>query len=348
MPLIDAHTHVWPKYAELAVRVMDACGVDCCVTLEWHDGFGDTLCKHLAHFAKWPRRFIVFGNVDWSRVNEPDFGEAAAAQLRADVAAGMQGLKIYKALGLEYRRADGSFWRINDPEFEPIWAEAGRLGIPIVMHTADPSAFWQPVNEANFWNGVLFGEYAWWSYYRKGLPSRDELLGERNDVIARHPKTIFICPHVGSQSENLDQAADDLDRLPNLYYDISARIPEMACSRRRARHAREFLCAYADRVLFGTDIIYDDTNVPTGMQAQCLYQPGAFPLQGEDPYAAYVRTTAVFLQVHLDFLTSRRVFKSPPFCRSRRPYAIYGLGLPSKIREALLWKNTSRLIQGVL
>ena len=33
-------------------------------------------------------------------------------------------------------------------------------------------------------------------------------------------------------------------------------------------------------MLFGTDIIYDDMNVPTGMQAQCLYQPGEIPLGG--------------------------------------------------------------------
>ena len=71
---------------------------------------------------------------------------------------------------------------------------------------------------------------------------------------------------------------DDLDALPNLYYDISARIPLMGMSDRRAEHSRRFLSEYADRIFFGTDSIYDDTNVPTGVQAQCLFQPYEIPL----------------------------------------------------------------------
>ncbi|MBP1636723.1 MAG: hypothetical protein H6Q10_3297, partial [Acidobacteria bacterium] len=114
MRVVDAHTHVFPEYVELAVRVMDRCGIERAVTLEWHDGFGETLAAHLAVFARYPGRFTVFGNVDFRRINEPGFGEAAAERIERDVAAGMRGLKIYKALGLEYRHPDGSFWRVDD------------------------------------------------------------------------------------------------------------------------------------------------------------------------------------------------------------------------------------------
>ncbi len=116
--IIDAHTHVFPEYADLAVRVMDRCGVERSVTLEWHDGFGETLSCHLAAFGRYPGRFTVFGNVDFARINETGFGAAAAGQLERDVAAGMRGLKIYKALGLEYRHPDGSFWRVDDERLD--------------------------------------------------------------------------------------------------------------------------------------------------------------------------------------------------------------------------------------
>jgi predicted TIM-barrel fold metal-dependent hydrolase len=344
MRIIDAHTHVFPQYADLAVRAMDRAGVERCVTLAWHDGFDAGLREQLAVFNRYPGRFIVFGNVDFSRINEPGFGGMAAAQMARDVAAGMRGIKVYKALGLEYRHPDGTFWRIDDARLDPIWAAAGALGIPVLIHTADPPYFWQPVDERNFWNGVLYGEYAWWSYYRKGYPGRDELLAERNAVIARHPGTIFIAPHVGSNAEFLDAAADDLDAFPNLYYDLSARVPIMGLPGRRAARSRAFLLQYADRVLFGTDSIFDDTNVPTGMQAQCLYQPYEIPLDGADPEERYIATTADFIQSHLDFLRTDRVQHNPPFKRTTQGYAIQGLALPEDACERVLWGNAARLL----
>ena len=344
MKVIDAHTHVFPQYAQLAAEVMDRCGVTCSVTAEWHDGFGATLKEHLKLFDAHPGRFIVFGNVDWRRINQPDFGVKAAKQMVEDVDAGMRGLKVYKALGLTYRHADDALWRVNDEALDPIWAKAGELGIPVLIHTADPSFFWMPSDERNFWNGVLYGEYEWWTYYRKDYPPREVLIAERNDVIARHPQTTFLCPHVGSNADALDKAADDLDALPNLYYDISARIPILGLNQRRAAHARRFLTEYADRVLFGTDMIYDDTNVPTGLQAQCLYQPGELPLAGEDPEEKYVRTSITFLESHINFLTTDEVQTDPPFRRLKRGFSIRGLKLDEATLEKILHENAERLI----
>ena len=213
----------------------------------------------------------------------------------------------------------------------------------MLIHTADPPAFWQPVDSQNFWNGVLYGEYAWWSYYRKGYPSREELLAERNAVIRRHPRTLFIAPHMGSNASCLDAAADDLDALPNLYYDLSARVPILGLPGRAAR-TRELLLQYQDRILFGTDSIFDDTNVPTGMQAQCLYQPYEIPLDGADPEVRYIETTAAFIQSHLDFLRTDRVQDNPPFKRTTAGYSIQGLALPEAVCEKLLWRNAARLL----
>jgi predicted TIM-barrel fold metal-dependent hydrolase len=344
MKIIDAHTHIFPQYIDLAVQVMDRCGIDQTVTLAWHDGFGESLKGLLKVFNRYPGRFIVFGNVDFRRINEPSFARDATEQMERDVEAGMRGLKVYKALGLDYKHEDGSFWRINDPRLDPIWSKAGELGIPIIMHTADPCQFWQPVNTLNFWDGVLYGEYAWWTYYRSGYPSFDELVGERNGVILRHPKTIFIAPHIGSRSESLDYAAEDLEALPNLYYDISARIPIMGLPGRRSRHAREFLIEFQDRILFGTDLIYDDTNVPTGLQAQCLYQPYEIPLGDADPKERYVETSVEFVNSHLEFLQTDHIQEHPPFKRCKKRFSIVGLNLPIEINEKILYHNAKRLI----
>ncbi len=344
MKIIDAHTHIFPQYADLAVRAMDCCGIERAITLEWHDGFGQTLADHLTVFRRYPKRFTVFGNIDFSRINSSDFSSRAAEEMERGVETGMRGVKVYKALGLEYRHPDGSFWRVDDERLDPIWAKAGELGIPVLIHTADPTYFWQPVNQRNFWNGVLYGEYAWWSYYRKGFPSRDELLSERNNIIARHPGTTFICPHVGSNSESLDTAADDLDLFPNLHYDISARVPIMGLPGRHRNRSREFLLEYQDRILFGTDVIFDDINVPTGMQAQCLFQPYEIPIEGASAEEKYVETTAAFVKSHVDFLLTAEVQHNPPFKRSTAGFSIEGLALPPDASEKILWQNAARLI----
>jgi len=344
MKIVDAHTHVFPQYADLAVRVMDQVGISCSVTLEWHDGFGATLQEHLKTFNRYPGRFVVFGNVDFRRINESNFAREAAQQMEKDVESGMRGLKVYKALGLEYRHPDGTFWRVNDERLDPIWEKAGELGIPVLIHTADPGGFWQPLNRLNFWNAVVYGEYAWWGYYRKDYPCKETLLGERNDMIQRHPKTVFICPHVGSRADCPDLAADDLAALPNLYYDISARMPLLGMSDRRAEHARTLLIEYADRILFGSDSIYDDTNVPAGVQAQCLLQPYEIPLEGADPRERYVETSVEFLRSNLDFLLTDTIQTDPPFKRNRSGFSIRGLGLPKEVCEKLLYKNIEKIL----
>ncbi len=256
----------------------------------------------------------------------------------------MRGLKVFKALGLEYRRGTGEFWHIDDPALDPIWAKAGELGIPVLIHTADPADFWQPVDGDHFWNGVLYGEYAWWSYYGKDCPSHEELIADRNRMIASHPNTIFICPHMGSNSDHLLSAAKDLDTLPNMYYDLSARIPTLGLSKERAKRSREFLIKYQDRVLFGTDSIYDNINVPTGIQAQCLHQPGVYPLGEVDPVSKYIETTVEFFESHIDFLTTNEVQSNPPFKRNRKGFSITGLKLPTEVCENILYENVSRLI----
>ena len=344
MRIVDAHAHVGAAYAALAVRAMDRSGIAHAITHEWHDGFGATLREHIRVFGQYPGRFTVFGNVDWSRINEPGFGALAAAGIRRDADAGMRGIKVFKALGLGYRHPDGSFWRVNDERLDPIWAAAGALGLPIMLHVADPPEFWQPVDASNGWNAVLHGEYAWWTYYRGGYPSLEELLAERNEVIARHPGTTFICPHVGGNAHNLDQAADDLERLPNLHYDIAARIPELGVPGRRRDHARQFVIDYQDRVLFGTDVIFDATNVPTGMQAQSLYQPWEIPLDGEDAEERYVATTVAFVESHVSFLATDEIQVDPPFRRTDAGYAIQGLQLPAAVLEKLCWRNAEHLV----
>ena len=90
-----------------------------------------------------------------------------------------------------------------------------------------------------------------WHFYGQDYPSFIELIESQLCVVERHPKTTFISAHVLSYSEHLRYVAQQLEKYPNLYVDISARIGELG---RQPYTSRWFLTKYADRIVFGTDI----------------------------------------------------------------------------------------------
>ena len=197
-----------------------------------------------------PGRFVVFTQVDWSKADEPGFGTRAAATLRQAVARGARGLKVLKALGLYHRDRKGKLLAVDDPRFDPIWAECGRLQIPVAIHTGDPEAFFHPADRHNERLEELWMNPDW-SFHGKDNPDLPSLLAARDRVIARHPAHHLRRPARGR-----------LAREPGLRLGAAAAVtptptsssgparPSWAGSRRRTR--RLFL-EFPDRILFGTD-----------------------------------------------------------------------------------------------
>lgn len=341
--IIDAHTHIPPEWAESALRVMDRAGVEACVTLGWQDAFGERLDRMLEVFARWPGRFGQLVNIDWREVDSPDFGRRAADELERGVERGARGLKIFKNLGLEVRTADGNLLRVDDRRLDPVFERAGSLNVPVLIHVADPPAFWEPLNSRNFWSGVLDGAYAEWSYYRKGLPSREELLGERDTLFERHRDTLFVAPHMASMADDPLSLGEKLDSHPNMYVDISARLPAMVRSESRRAAWRDFFLKRADRILFGTDLIYDDESVATGIQSQSFQRPGDLDLGGLAPEETYEQTSVEFVDCHTRFLLWERPQPRSPFRRQTGHFNLPGLGLPEGTVRRITWGNPARV-----
>ena len=148
---IDVHSHQF-RMAEqdlsTLIRDMDKLNEGIMVNLS--GGSGDGLKAMLKNANNnYPNRFAIFANVDFSGVGESNWGQNAAAQLEADVKAGAKGLKIYKSLGLRHKDTNGKRIAIDDSRLDPIWAKCGELGIPVLIHAADPKSFWEPMNSNN-------------------------------------------------------------------------------------------------------------------------------------------------------------------------------------------------------
>lgn len=213
-------------------------------------GWGEKLQQVLDRTVKlYPDRFLVFTQMDWSKINDPNFSAEMVAQLDDAVKRGARGLKVLKDWGLGVRDASGKLVPIDDPRMDPVWEECGRLGIPVAIHSTDPEAFFTPTDAKNERYEELMHNPSW-SFYGSDFPSKTALLDQRNHVIAKHPRTIFIALHVANWPENLDVVSDWLRKYPNMYVEFGAREAELG---REPRRAAQFFNEFQDRILFGTD-----------------------------------------------------------------------------------------------
>ena len=264
-PVVDVHTHfrIRLRHDEAALKsfleVMDRNQIALCCSLDGTLGSG--LEEHQRYlWETYRHRFLIFANIDFQgnappdrfdlwACNQPDFAHRTTIELRRAKELGVSGLKVFKQLGLGYRNADGSWLSIDDERLDPIWKTCGELGLPVLMHTADPSAFFEPIDFNNERYEEL-SRHPDWAFPADRFPSRRSLHEARNRIIQRHPQTTFIAAHLGNDGENLSQTSQWLDELPNLYVEFASRISELG---RQPRQARRFLEKYSDRILFGTD-----------------------------------------------------------------------------------------------
>ncbi|HKS76908.1 MAG TPA: amidohydrolase family protein, partial [Terriglobales bacterium] len=148
--VIDVHNHVNDAARidehmppKRVIEVMNSTNVRTIVILTGM--WGDQLQHVIDEMVKpYPGRFMVFTQLDWSKLDDPNFGNEMVAQIRDSVARGARGLKFLKDLGLGVRTKDGKLLAIDDPRLDPVWEECGRLGIPVFIHTGDPEAFFHP------------------------------------------------------------------------------------------------------------------------------------------------------------------------------------------------------------
>jgi predicted TIM-barrel fold metal-dependent hydrolase len=305
-PAIDYHNHLDAQDPREVLRTMDGCGVERIVNITMYTG--DQALGIMDKFHSADRdRFATFGWMDWSDVQTTGFFKRSVERLERLVAHGACGMKIWKDLGTKVLDRDGSLLRIDDQRLDPLYEKAAELGVPIMYHIADPDAFFLPIEAQNERYEEL-AAHPEWSYYRSHY-GKEELLAQRDRVIARHPKTTFVGAHVAEHPEDLAYVSRLLDKNPNLHVDIGARSAELG---RQPYTAREFFLKYADRILFGTDLI-PDVNM---------------------------------YRLHYRFLETRdEYFEYPSHASRQGRWNIYGLFLPDDVLRKVYRENAVRLLR---
>lgn len=258
VPAVDVHNHLgrWltPQQqwmvadVDALVAAMDDLGLAAVVNLDGR--WGDELEENLDRYdRRHPSRFATFCQLDWSLLARDGSSAPLVAQLERAAAVGAVGLKVWKDLGLSVRDRRGGLVAVDDARLSDVWSTAGRLGLPVLIHTADPMAFWRPLDRHNERFEELARHPSW--HHRPGRgPTHGELVSALESVLAAHRGTTFIGAHLASCAEDLARVGRMLDAHPNLVVDLAAREAELG---RQPRAARAFLVRYVDRALWGTD-----------------------------------------------------------------------------------------------
>lgn len=315
-PFIDVHSHQWNLTKDRIAKIeqeMDELNMAIMVNLSGR-GFdreaGDIGSQeYLASMARRIEgeaagRIALFTNVSFKEIGEAGWSEGAVRQLEEDVENGAVGLKIYKSLGMRINDTAGNRVAIDDPRIDPVWARCGELGIPVLIHSADPRSFWDDYDEKN---------ERWLEL--KLRPGRkrsatdpapwEEIIAEQHRVFEKHPGTTFINAHMGWMANDLGALAEHLDKYPNVNVGIGAVIAELG---RQPRFAKAFFEKYQDRILFAKDA-YNPEEFYTYFRV----------LETEDEYFPYYKKYHAF-------------------------WRMYGLGLPDEVLKKVYYKNALRVI----
>lgn len=308
-PFIDVHGHQYRMANQdltPVILAMDILNMKIMVNLSGRSG--DDLKKSVQNIKdNYSNRFVVFANIDFDGIGVAGWIEKTLSQLEEDVASGARGLKIYKSLGLRYTDKAGKRVAVDDVRLYPIWAKCGELGIPVLIHTADPKPFWDEFDGDNErWLELKLRPR------RKRGPDNpvpwEQLMDEQHNMFRKNPNTTFINAHMGWLANDLGKLGELLDDIPNMNVGIGAIIAELG---RQPREAKAFFIKYQDRILFGKD----------------SWKPEEFPtyfrvLESDDEYFPYHKKYHAF-------------------------WAMYGLDLPDDVLKKVYYKNALRIVPGL-
>jgi len=308
-PFIDVHGHQYRMPNQdltPVIAAMDSLNMGIMVNLSGRSG--DNLIKSVSNIASnFPNRFVVFANINFEGAGAEGWTQQMVNQLEQDVKNGARGLKVYKSLGLRNKDAKGNRLAIDDPNLDAIWAKCGELGIPVLIHSADPKPFWDEFDGDN---------ERWLELKTHPRRKRDannpapweQIMDEQYNMFKKHPNTTFISAHMSWLANDLGKLGDLLDQMPNMNVGIGAIIAELG---RQPRFAKAFLTKYQDRVLFGKD----------------SWKPEEFPtyfrvLESDDEYFPYHKKYHAF-------------------------WPMYGLDLSDEVLKKVYYKNALRIVPGL-
>jgi predicted TIM-barrel fold metal-dependent hydrolase len=321
------HQHIGPDTLADAVRFAQAQGIYGIVNLSGgHVGGG--LEAQLAAASRFPG-VVTFMNLDWEGCCDAAWLQREQDALVQGQKLGARGVKVFKSLGLYLRDGDGRI-PVDSPKLDAIWELCGSLGLPVAIHVGDPKAFFEPLSPSNERWEELQSAPDWSFADRQRFPAWEVLFQEFVHLVEKHPRTKFIGVHFGNDPEDPAEVGRLLTRLPNLYVDTAARVPELG---RRSEATKATLLAHPTRILFGTDLQWVSRGP---IKAVVLGAGPAYRLGFDEPVKRFFGSTFRF------FEGTDSAIPSPTPIQGN--WALQGLGLPRDVLERIYHRNAEELL----
>jgi predicted TIM-barrel fold metal-dependent hydrolase len=320
---IDVHSHVFEDVPainamlrRINLRVIDISVPATDGHIELMHRVGAALAKQHPDLFSWASTFDLAGR------NEPDYGARTAKALDATFEQGAVMVKIWKEVGLELKRPDGSFVLPDDGIFDPVYAHLAMRRKPLLAHLAEPREAWLPLDP----KGVHYGYYSrnpkWHLYGRPEFPSHERLMESRDHILAKHPGLVVIGAHIGSLEWDVDEVATRLDKYPNFHVEVSARTRDL--TRQPSPKVRAFFLKYQDRILYGVDRSWMPHRTPDVAPTDAARQQFAADLEAQyrRDWDYYAGSGAITYGTE----------------------TVEALALPKDVLEKFYWRNAGRII----
>jgi len=254
---IDTHGHSFkddPAFAALLkrlnLRILNICVVD-----KHNRGYEEAapqnqMARKILHStggrAAWCSTF------DPQDFEKPGFAEQSNQILNQTFAEGAVAVKIWKSIGMELKKHDGSYLMPDDPLLAPIFADIAAHNRTLIAHLAEPTSCWRPPDPASPDFGYYKEHPTWYMHLHPDHPSKETILAARDRLLANNPKLRVVGCHLGSMEVNVDEISQRFDRYPNFAVDTAGRV--IYFMMQPPDKVRAFLIKYQDRVLYGTDL----------------------------------------------------------------------------------------------
>ncbi len=319
-PFIDVHSHHWDMPIQdlsTLVSEMDSLNMAYLINLSGSGlatffGKQDLMEKNLTSSIKnvkknFPKRFGVFFNINFNRIDDENFKSTTTLLINDAVNQGAIGLKVYKNLGLNLRDSRGKRVPVDDERLSFIWEECAKLNIPVLIHSGEPKAFFDPIDKFNErWLHAREKPNSFRSSDQ--YPAFDKVMLEQQNMFRKHSKTTFINAHFGWYANDLSKLSKILDELQNVSVEFGAVINELG---RQPRAAKKFFIEYQDRILFGKDIYNKDE-----------YYIYFRVLETSDEYIQYYR-------------------------KRHGLWRLYGMGLPDDVLKKIYYENALKMFPSI-
>jgi predicted TIM-barrel fold metal-dependent hydrolase len=193
---------------------------------------------------------------DWQ---SKDWTKLVINEIKASMEQGAIAVKVWKNIGMIFRD-DNQLIMIDNKRFFPIFDFLSKQNIPLIGHQGEPKNCWLPVEEMTVKNDQeYFAQHPQYHMYlHPELPSYEEQMSVRDNLLLQHKELKFIGAHLASIEWSVEKLAEFLDNNPKTVVDLAARMGQIqAQSKVNQQKVKRFFNRYQDRILYATDLTHE-------------------------------------------------------------------------------------------